>query len=87
MPTESTPPVEAKKVEPASPCPNPGHPRVVLALLIVATLLTVVGIFSTWINRQALNTDNWVNTSTKLLQNKEIQGQPWGPTRRPARRC
>jgi hypothetical protein len=48
---------------------------VVLALLIVATLLTVVGIFSAWINRQALNTDNWVNTSEKLLQNEDIQGQ------------
>ncbi len=47
----------------------------VAALLIAATLLSVVGIFSVWINRQALNTDNWVNTSTKLLQNKEVQGQ------------
>ena len=47
----------------------------VVALLIAATLLTVVAIFSIWINRQALNTDNWVNTSAKLLQNKDIQGQ------------
>jgi hypothetical protein len=48
---------------------------VVAALLVVATLLTVIGIFSVWINRQALNTDNWVNTSEKLLQNEKIQGQ------------
>jgi hypothetical protein len=52
-----------------------GHPRTVVALLIVATLLSVVAVFSVWINRQALNTDNWVATSTKLLQNKEVQGQ------------
>jgi hypothetical protein len=32
-----------------------------------------VGIFSIWVNRQALNTDNWVNTSDKLLQNEEVQ--------------
>ena len=54
---------------------RPGHPRVVAALIVVATLIAFVGIFSIWINRQALNTDNWVNTSDKLLQNEEIQAQ------------
>jgi hypothetical protein len=34
-----------------------------------------VAIFSVWVNRQALNTDNWVDTSTKLLENKAIQTQ------------
>jgi hypothetical protein len=72
---ESTPPSAGKEGGSASPNPKRGHPRLVIALLIVATLLSVVGIFSVWINRQALNTDNWVNTSTKLLQNKDIQGQ------------
>ena len=75
MEAESTPPSAAKKAESTPPSPKPGHPRVVVALLIAATLLTVVAIFSIWINRQALNTDNWVNTSAKLLQNKDIQGQ------------
>ena len=75
MPVESTPPSAGKEAGPAPPSPKPGHPRVVAALLIVATLLSVVGIFSAWINRQALNTDNWVNTSTKLLQNEDIQEQ------------
>jgi hypothetical protein len=75
MEAKSTPPSAAKDAEAGSPSPKPGHPRVVAALLVVATLLTVVGIFSVWINRQALNTDNWVNTSTKLLQNKEVQEQ------------
>jgi Short C-terminal domain len=32
-----------------------------------------VGIFSIWVNRQALNTDNWVSTSDKLLQNEAVQ--------------
>jgi hypothetical protein len=75
MEAKSTPPSAGKEAGSASPRPKRGHPRVVVALLIVATLLSVVGIFSVWINRQALNTDNWVNTSTKLLQNKEVQGQ------------
>lgn len=45
------------------------------ALVVVATLLAFVAIFSLWINRQALNTDNWVTTSGKLLENKAIQTQ------------
>jgi hypothetical protein len=52
-----------------------GHPRIVVALLIVATLTTFLAIFSIWVNRQALNTDNWVNTSDKLLQNEEVKTQ------------
>jgi hypothetical protein len=54
---------------------SPGHPRIATALLIVATLLSFLAIFSIWVNRQALNTDNWTNTSEKLLQNKDVQSQ------------
>ncbi len=52
-----------------------GHPRIVAALLVVATLVTFLAIFSIWVNRQALNTDNWVDTSTNLLQNEEVQAR------------
>ncbi len=75
MEDESTSPSPDKEAESTPPTPKPGHPRVVVALLIVATLLTVIGTFSVWINRQALNTDNWVNTSEKLLEDEEVQGQ------------
>ena len=34
-----------------------------------------MAIFSIWVNRQALNTDNWVHTSDKLLQNDEVKTQ------------
>ena len=34
-----------------------------------------MAIFSIWVNRQALNTDNWVSTSDKLLQNDEVKTQ------------
>jgi hypothetical protein len=50
-----------------------GHRKIVAALLILATLIAFVAILSIWVNRQVLNTDNWVNTSDKLLQNEEIQ--------------
>ena len=45
------------------------------ALVLVATALAFVGIFSVWANRQVFNTDNWVKTSGKLLENKAIQTQ------------
>jgi len=51
------------------------HRKIVGVMLVGATLLTFVAIFSFWVNRQALNTDNWVNTSGKLLENKEVQAQ------------
>jgi hypothetical protein len=52
-----------------------GHPRIVAALLVVATLIAFLAVFSIWVNRQALNTDNWVDTSSKLLRNEEIRTQ------------
>jgi hypothetical protein len=52
-----------------------GHPRIVAALVVVATLIAFLAIFSIWVNRQALNTDNWVHTSDKLLQNEEVKTQ------------
>ncbi len=53
--------------------PKAGHPKIVAALVGLATLIAFVAIFSIWANRQALNTDNWVNTSEKVLQNKKVQ--------------
>ena len=55
--------------------PRRGHPRWVLALTILGTILTFAAIFSIWVNRQALNTDNWVDTSTRLVQNEEVRSQ------------
>jgi hypothetical protein len=52
-----------------------GHPRIVAALLVLGTLIAFVAIFSIWVNRQALNTDNWVSTSDKLLQDEKVQAR------------
>ena len=51
------------------------HRMTVALLLVAATVLTFVAIFSFWVNRQAMNTDNWVETSSELLENEEIQTQ------------
>ena len=46
-----------------------------LALITVASVLAFVALFAVWANRQLLDTDNWTDTSTKLLENDEIRGQ------------
>jgi Short C-terminal domain len=45
----------------------------VAALLVVGTLLWIALGFAVWANRQALDTDNWVDTSGALLQDDEIR--------------
>jgi hypothetical protein len=48
------------------------HRKLVAAIFVLATLLGVVSVFSIWVKRQALETDTWTNTSTKLLENKDV---------------
>src|ERR1700761_6624073 len=52
-----------------------GHPRWATVLLVLAAILTLLAVFSIWANRQALNTDNWVSTSTRMLADKQIDEQ------------
>jgi hypothetical protein len=47
----------------------------VRVLLVLATLLTFLGVFAVWANRQVLNAENWSKTSTSLLQNPAIRTQ------------
>jgi hypothetical protein len=44
-----------------------------VVLLVLATLLWTVGIVAVWANRQLLDTQNWVQTSDRLLENEEIR--------------
>ena len=48
------------------------HRFLVPILFVLATLTLFAGAFAVWVNRQALNTDNWTTTSGKLLANKKI---------------
>jgi hypothetical protein len=59
-------------VSPEAP-PGRPHRRLVKALVIIGSLLAVVACFATWAERQALTTDDWVNTSGRLLENEQIQ--------------
>jgi putative oligomerization/nucleic acid binding protein len=47
----------------------------VLAILVAATVLAFFAILAVWANRQALNTDNWTETSSRLLEDDDIRQQ------------
>ena len=47
----------------------------VTALVVFASLISFLAVFSIWANRQALETDNWVETSSELLEDEEIRTQ------------
>jgi hypothetical protein len=49
------------------------HRVLIAVLFVLGTLVGIVAVHAVWANRQALNTDNWTNTSSQLLANKEIQ--------------
>lgn len=48
--------------------------RVLVSLLLAAAVVVgFVAMFAVWADRQALNTDNWTDTSSRLLADPEIQ--------------
>jgi hypothetical protein len=45
----------------------------VRVLIVLGSLLTFLSVFAIWTERQALNTDDWVQTSGRLIQNETIR--------------
>jgi hypothetical protein len=61
-----------------TPAPEPPARRtrrLPLFLIGIAALLALLAVFALWANRQLLNTDNWTDTSSELLENDAIRGQ------------
>jgi hypothetical protein len=52
--------------------PETRHRITVRILVVAASILAFLAIFTGWVDRQALNTDEWVDTSGKLLEDKAI---------------
>jgi len=50
-----------------------GRRRAVRALIVVGSVLAFLSVFAIWIERQALNTDDWVSTSGRLIHNQKIR--------------
>jgi hypothetical protein len=49
-----------------------------LTLVVLASVVGFVAMFSVWINRQLLNTDNWTATSSRLLEQPVIRDRVAG---------
>jgi len=50
-----------------------GRRRTVKGLVILGSVLAFLSVFAIWTERQALNTDDWVATSGRLIQNPTIR--------------
>src|SRR6478752_4199933 len=50
-----------------------GRRRGVKALVALGSVLAFLSVFAIWIERQALNTDDWVHTSDRLIQNEKVR--------------
>jgi hypothetical protein len=46
-----------------------------LTLITIGSVLAFLAIFALWANRQLLDTDNWTETSSQLLEHEEIREQ------------
>ena len=64
--------MEAASSRNAEPAP-PRRRKLVVALIGFAALLGFVSTFAIWVNRQLLETDNWVQTSSELLEDEAIR--------------
>ena len=58
----------------AAPKPSRGRSLAVWVLVVLAALLLLLAAFAVWVNRVALNTDVFVDTSTELISDDEIRG-------------
>lgn len=47
----------------------------VFGVIVLASVIAFLAVFAVWAKRQLLETETWTNTSTRLLENKDIQQQ------------
>jgi hypothetical protein len=47
--------------------------RTVKALVVLGSVLAFLSVFAIWTERQALNTNDWVDTSGRLIQNETVR--------------
>ncbi|MGC1852295.1 MAG: hypothetical protein WA687_07640 [Solirubrobacterales bacterium] len=47
--------------------------RTVKTLVVLGSVFAFLSVFAIWTERQALNTDDWVDTSGRLIQNQKIR--------------
>ncbi|HEY2479069.1 MAG TPA: SHOCT domain-containing protein [Solirubrobacterales bacterium] len=52
---------------------KPWRRRTVKGLIVLGALLAFLSVFAIWVERQALDTGEWVHTSGRLIQNSKIR--------------
>jgi hypothetical protein len=55
-----------------APSEETPHRLLVRFLVVAASVLALLSIFTTWLDRQALDTDQWVDTSGRMLEDRTI---------------
>lgn len=50
------------------------HRHLVQGLIVLASVIGTLAVFAVWLDRQALDTNEWTNTSSKLLENDKVRG-------------
>jgi hypothetical protein len=66
-------PTQDVTMGPVTVAPRKGRRRLVKVLLVLASILAFVSIFSVWVERQALDTNEWVSTSGHFLEDDTIR--------------
>lgn len=74
-PPEEPTPAETEPEAPPAAAPSRGRRWTARGLILLAVLVGTISIFATWAREQLLNTDQWVQTSTELLENKAISDE------------
>ncbi len=76
----SEPAVPPTTTAPSGPQPLNGPPPLsrgrritVWVLIVVASVIGIASILTTWVNRQALDNTSWKKASTQVIQDKEVQ--------------
>jgi hypothetical protein len=59
--------------EPQAAGARPRRRALVTTLVVIGSLAAFLAVIALWANRQALNTDNWADTSTQLLESPAIR--------------
>jgi uncharacterized membrane protein YozB (DUF420 family) len=50
-----------------------GRRRIVKGLVVLGSVLAFLSVFAIWTERQALNTDDWVSTSSRLIHDQTVR--------------